>query len=75
MINFNVIRKREEGAIVPEGISVTETEDCTYIRIKVGDDVVFVRYSKKDNEIISYGEEVNGVIDSSKWLGIWGTNG
>lgn len=45
------IIKREEGEIIPEGLSATETRDTFYIRYRFGDQVTLVKIKKSNGAI------------------------
>jgi hypothetical protein len=47
------IQKREEGAIIPEGVSCTETEKSYYIRVRRGKAQVTLK-APKDNFFESF---------------------
>jgi len=51
MIDFRVVQERQEGTIIPQGISVTETEISFWVRIRVNDSIVTIKISKEPEQI------------------------
>lgn len=68
--------QREEGSLIPEGISYTETEKAVYITRKIGDHYDKIRIPKDNDMVISYQEQFRATVRPTEmWFGTWGTNG
>lgn len=75
MIDWTKLHIRQEAEIVPQGISVTETSASVFIRVRVDDHQIIIKYDRQLNEINGLVEEFKVEASTSQWHGVWGTNG
>ena len=51
-------KRREEGSIIPEGVSLTETEVAWHIRIRKNDLITHIRVAKESLGAVSVSYEI-----------------
>jgi len=69
------VQKREEGAIIPEGVSCTETESAYYIRVRNGNRKIAIKIPKDNYFNTSYSIDELVEANFKQWYGVKGTNG
>lgn len=72
MINWRIVnvkvQERAEATIIPQGISLTETELAYYIRVRTGKSIALVKVDKKTEQIL-YADLAQNIDDLKDWRG------
>ena len=48
------VADREEGAVVPQGVSCTETFACYYIRVRKDDKILTIKVNKNSLKVYEF---------------------
>ena len=69
------IKTRQEFELIPQGVSVTETEVSVYLRYRKDDTVATLRVSKEDLYACTVSIDQLVDIDPKDWHCVWGMKG
>jgi hypothetical protein len=66
------IKTRKEFDVVPQGASITETEDAVYLRFREADAIITLRVPRENFYLPSVSIDKVVSIDGKDWHGVWG---
>jgi hypothetical protein len=66
------IKTRKEFEEVPQGASITETEDAVYLRFREADSILTLRVPRGTFHLSSVSIDKVVGIDLKDWHGVWG---